>query len=30
MVVQDDRNEGFSRNFKYVSWADVAKALELN
>jgi 3-phytase len=29
MVVQDDRNEGFSRNFKYVSWADVAKALEL-
>jgi 3-phytase len=30
MVVQDDRNEGFSRNFKYVSWADVAKALGLN
>lgn len=29
MVVQDDRNEGFSRNFKYVSWADVQKALEL-
>lgn len=29
MVVQDDRNEGFSRNFKYVSWADVAGALGL-
>lgn len=30
MVVQDDRNEGFSRNFKYVSWADVAAALALD
>jgi 3-phytase len=29
MVVQDDRNEGFSRNFKYVSWADVEAALDL-
>lgn len=29
MVVQDDRNEGFSRNFKYVSWADVRRALGL-
>lgn len=29
MVVQDDRNEGFSRNFKYVSWADVEQALAL-
>ena len=29
MVVQDDRNEGFSRNFKYVSWADVEAALGL-
>jgi 3-phytase len=29
MVVQDDRNEGFSRNFKYVSWADVEVALGL-
>ncbi len=29
MVVQDDRNESFSRNFKYVSWADVEKALGL-
>jgi len=29
MVVQDDRNEGFSRNFKYVSWADVVEALAL-
>lgn len=29
MVVQDDRNEGFSRNFKYVSWADVSVALGL-
>ncbi|MGV3492046.1 MAG: phytase [Devosia sp.] len=30
MVVQDDRNEGFSRNFKYVSWADVNAALGLS
>lgn len=30
MVVQDDRNEGFSRNFKYVSWADVERALGLD
>lgn len=30
MVVQDDRNEGFSRNFKYVSWRDVAAALQLD
>jgi 3-phytase len=30
MVVQDDRNEGFSRNFKYVSWADVVRALGLD
>ncbi len=29
MVVQDDRNEGFTRNFKYVSWADVEAALKL-
>ena len=29
MVVQDDRNEGFSRNYKYVSWADVVAALHL-
>lgn len=29
MVVQDDRNEGFSRNFKYVSWVDVQRALAL-
>jgi 3-phytase len=29
MVVQDDRNEGFTRNFKFVSWADVVKAMEL-
>ena len=29
LVVQDDRNEGFSRNFKYVSWADVIAAMEL-
>jgi hypothetical protein len=25
----DDRNEGFSRNFKYVSWVDVSEALGL-
>jgi 3-phytase (myo-inositol-hexaphosphate 3-phosphohydrolase) len=30
MVVQDDRNEGFSRNFKFVSWADVLEALGLD
>jgi 3-phytase len=29
MVVQDDRNEGFSRNFKFVSWADVMEAMAL-
>lgn len=29
MVVQDDRNEGFSRNFKFVSWADVVAAMNL-
>jgi 3-phytase len=29
LVVQDDRNEGFSRNFKYVSWAKVRAALQL-
>jgi 3-phytase len=29
LVVQDDRNEGFSRNFKYVSWAEVEAALAL-
>lgn len=29
MVVQDDRNEGFSRNFKYVSFGDVIRALGL-
>lgn len=29
MVVQDDRNEGFSRNFKFVSWADVVSAMGL-
>jgi 3-phytase len=29
MVVQDDRNEGFSRNFKFVSWADVMAAMAL-
>jgi 3-phytase len=29
MVVQDDRNEGFTRNFKYISWADVEAALKL-
>lgn len=28
MVVQDDRNEGFTRNFKYVSWADVIEAMK--
>lgn len=30
LVVQDDRNEGFSRNFKYVSWRDIAAALKLD
>jgi len=29
-VVQDDRNEGFTRNFKFVSWAEVEAALGLN
>ena len=29
MVVQDDRNEGFTRNFKFVSWADVIAAMAL-
>ena len=29
MVVQDDRNEGFNRNFKFVSWADVMQAMQL-
>jgi len=29
LVVQDDRNEGFSRNFKFVSWADVIAAMKL-
>lgn len=29
MVVQDDRNEGFTRNFKFVSWANVIAAMEL-
>lgn len=29
MVVQDDRNEGFNRNFKFVSWADVIEAMHL-
>jgi 3-phytase len=29
LVVQDDRNEGFSRNFKYVSWTAVKDALAL-
>lgn len=29
MVVMDDLNEGFTRNFKYVSWADVETALGL-
>lgn len=29
LVVQDDRNEGFTRNFKFVSWADVEAALGL-
>jgi 3-phytase len=29
MVVQDDRNEGFNRNFKFVSWADVMTAMKL-
>jgi len=29
LVVQDDRNEGFSRNFKFVSWADVVDAMKL-
>lgn len=29
MVVQDDRNEGFTRNFKFVSWADVIAAMKL-
>jgi 3-phytase len=29
MVVQDDRNEGFSRNFKFISWADVIEAMNL-
>ena len=29
MVVQDDRNEGFNRNFKFVSWADVIQAMQL-
>ncbi len=30
LVVQDDRNEGFTRNFKYVSWTAVKNALELD
>ena len=30
LVVQDDRNEGFSRNFKYVSWTAVKDALTLD
>lgn len=29
MVVQDDRNEGFTRNFKLVSWREVLAALGL-
>lgn len=27
MVVMDDKNSGFTNNFKFVSWADVAKQL---
>jgi myo-inositol-hexaphosphate 3-phosphohydrolase len=23
MVVQDDVNEGFTKNFKYISWQDI-------
>ncbi|MBU1176010.1 MAG: phytase [Alphaproteobacteria bacterium] len=29
LAVQDDRNEGFTRNFKFVSWQEVTKALNL-
>ncbi len=28
-IVQDDHNEGFSRNFKLVSWADVVAAADV-
>jgi 3-phytase len=27
-VVQDDKNEGFSKNFKLVSWSDIAAAFD--
>lgn len=29
MVVQDDRNEGFTRNFKLISWMEVLAAMGL-